>query len=135
MVIGDIVHDPCAIPNDSYLLSIVALLIKLKLFSRIFPKYFFNSVLINKYSNGNSHIPMHSDDEDSIKPGSSILTISLGETRSIKFQPKNDIHGSAISISLQHGDAYMISFLSQNLFKHGIPKDNAYKSMRIIEKN
>ena len=121
---GDTIHEACNIPKDSYLLSIVDHV------KTIFPHYAFNSVLINKYENGNSHIPLHSDNETSIRPNSSILTISLGETRIIKFQPKNSKHGSEISITLQHGDVFTMSSISQQIFKHGIPKDQS-KSMRI----
>ena len=121
---GDTIHKACKIPEDSYLLRIINHV------ETIFPQFSYNSVLINKYENGNSHIPLHSDDETSIKPNSSILTISLGETRVINFQPKNSTHGSEISIKLQHGDVFTMSSISQQMFKHGIPRDNT-NSMRI----
>ena len=123
-IYSDIVHDPCQIPEDSYILKIIEQV------KTLFPQYRFNSCLVNRYDNGNSHIPLHSDDEYSIKPDSCILTISLGETRSINFQPKNNLLGSEISINLQHGDVYTMSTASQGLFRHCVPKDNS-KFMRI----
>lgn len=121
---SDIVHEPCRIPEDSYILKIID---QVRI---LFPQYTFNSVLVSKYNDGNSYIPMHSDDEDSITPNSSILTISLGETRKMQFQPKNINDGSEIAISLQHGDVFIMSSVSQQLFKHGIHKDSS-KCMRI----
>ena len=121
---GEITHEPCSVPKESYLLKIIDHV------QLLFPQYSFNSVLVNRYANGNSIIPMHADDEHCIQPGSSILTVSLGETRTIKFQPKNNTSGSEISTSLQHGDVFIMSTLSQKLFKHGIPKDHS-KSVRI----
>ena len=121
---SNIVHQPCSIPEDSYLLKITNLI------KTLLPKFSFNSVLINKYSNGYDHIPMHSDNEECIKPNSNIVTVSLGETRKINFQPIVHSHGSDISIDLQHGDVFVMSSKSQKLFRHGIPQDKS-KSMRI----
>ena len=121
---SNIVHQPCSIPEDCYLIKIID---KVNVF---FPNITFNSVLDNKYDNGDAHIPMHSDDEECIKPNSNILTVSLGETRTINFQPKNRTRGSEVSISLQHGDVFLMSTCSQELFRHGISKDNS-KCMRI----
>ena len=121
---SNIVHQPCSIPEDSYLLKII------NHFKTLFPKFPFNSVLINKYSNGYDHIPMHSDNEECIKPNSNIVTVSLGETRKINFQPIVNSHGSDISIDLQHGDVFVMSSKSQQLFKHGIPQDKS-KYVRI----
>ena len=121
---GEIIHEPCEVPGNSLLLKIIEQV------KYLFPHYSFNSILVNKYDDGNSHIPMHSDDEECIKPNSSILTISLGETRTMKFHPKDKFHGSEIAINLQHGDVFTMSSNSQSLFKHGISKDNS-RSMRI----
>ena len=121
---GDTLHEPCPIPSNSYLLKIVEQV------SKLFPQYSFNSVLCNQYDDGNSHIPMHADDEAQIKSDSEILTISLGDTRTIKFQPKKYVQGSETSITLQHGDVFIMSSASQKLFKHGIRKEFG-KGMRI----
>ena len=74
------IHEPCKIPKDSYLRRIID---HVKIFSPTI--YSFNSVLTNKYENDNSHIPLHSVNENNTRPNSSILTISLGEARLIKF--------------------------------------------------
>ena len=119
-----VVHQPCNVPKDCYLLTIID---KIKV---LFPHFKFNSVLINKYVDGNDFIPMHSDNEKCIKQNSDILTVSLGETRTIHFQPINSTHVTEVSESLQHGDVFIMSANTQNLFKHGIPQ-NSSTSMRI----
>ena len=121
---GDTLHEPCPVPKNSYILTIID---QIKL---MFPHYSFNSVLINQYDNGSNHIPMHADDEAQIKPDSEILTISLGESRIIRFCPKNSGMGSETSINLQHGDVFIMSAVSQKLFKHGISREFG-KGMRI----
>ena len=121
---SNIVHKPCCIPSNSYLLEIVNHV------KTLFPSYSFNSVLLNKYENGSSNIPPHSDNERCIKPSSSILTVSLGATRTIKFQAINKAQGSELSITLQQGDAFFMSVESQKMFNHTIPRDYS-KSMRI----
>ena len=119
-----VVHEPCSVPRDCYLLKIID---KIKV---LFPHFSFNSVLINKYADGKDFIPMHSDDEKCIKQNSEILTVSLGETRTLHFQPINSTLASNISVSLQHGGVFIMSANSQKLFKHGIPQ-NSSTNMRI----
>ena len=94
------------------------------------PPGLLNSVLCNQYDDGNSHIAMHADDEAHIKFDSKILTISLGYTKTINFQPKKDVQGSESSITLQHGSVFIMSSTSQKLYKHGIHKYFG-KGMRI----
>ena len=47
-------------------------------------QYDLNQVLVNKYENS-ATLPPHSDDEGSIKPDSSIFTVSLGSSGKIEF--------------------------------------------------
>ena len=55
-----------------------------------------NSVLINHYpssdrlSPSQSYLAMHSDDESAILANSKIVTISIGATRTVLFEPKQD---------------------------------------------
>ena len=119
---GKITHKPCSIPNNGHLASIVN---KVK---SVYPTQNFNSVLVTKYKDGQSHLPLHSDNETEIVPDTQILTVSLGASRAVKFQSKC---GSVLkSLQVSHGDAYLMSVNSQAYYKHGIPKDFG-KHMRI----
>ena len=72
---GNNKHPPCPIPEEGYLAEIVE---KVR---QEYPYYQFNSVLVTKYTDGHSHLPMHSDDELDIADNSHILTVSLGAGR------------------------------------------------------
>ena len=114
---GKIAHDPCPIPENSYLSKIINHV------TAVCPKYEFNSVLVTKFESGKSFLPMHSDNESVIHPNSTILTISLGATRTIKFQLKDAFSSPDCSINVSHGDVYAMTCKSQSHYKHGIPKD------------
>ena len=114
---GSITHEPCSVPENSYVNKIINHV------SKICPQYQFNSVLVTKFDNGKSFLPMHSDNENVIHPDSTILTVSLGETRSVKFQHLNQVASPECSVNVSHGDVYAMTCKSQSLYKHGIPKD------------
>ena len=110
-------HDPKPIASNNYLCNIIN---QLKI---MMPNYCFNSALITKFNDGSQYIGYHSDDEDSISPDSDIVTISLGESRILKFKAKHDNGQPEVSTKLVHGDLYSMSKKSQNYFKHSVPSD------------
>ncbi len=75
-----------------------------------------NSCLITRYEH-NSTIPMHSDDESCINPESVIVTISIGQDRTIQFKGKDD---QTKTLNLKDGSMYTMSRFSQDFWKHGI---------------
>ena len=84
----------------------------------------FNNVLINYYpeksdaTKPSSHIPMHSDDEYEIDPGSLICSYSLGATRRISFSER---HGSGSDfLDVESNSLYTMTRESQTWYKHGI---------------
>ena len=77
--------------------------------------------LVTLYEDGKAYIPPHSDNEESIVPGSDIFTVSIGETRTIEYQ---NILGPLIEkqqFDLLHGSVHQMSQSSQNYWEHGIP--------------
>ena len=110
-------HDPKPIASNKYLCNIIN---QLKI---VMPNYCFNSVMITKFNDGSQYIGYHSDYEDSISSDSDIVTISLGESRILKFKAKHDNSQPEVSNKLVHGDLYSMSKKSQNYFKHSIPID------------
>ena len=62
--------------------ALIPLIDKIKNDTRL--QYDLNQVLVNKYENS-ATLPPHSDDEGSIKPDSSIFTVSLGSSGKIEF--------------------------------------------------
>ncbi|KAL5262654.1 hypothetical protein ACHWQZ_G008151 [Mnemiopsis leidyi] len=112
---GNNKHPPCPIPVEGYLAEIVE---KVR---QEYPFYQFNSVLVTKYADGHSHLPMHSDDELDIADNSHILTVSLGASRTVNFQRK--MGGDTVSLPIKHGQVFVMSAESQNDYRHGIPRD------------
>ena len=94
----------------------------------VYPGAKFNSALIHRYSTGEMFIPMHSDSEADIADGSSILTISLGDSRKFEFEEKDSSYRS--SLLLDHGDSHIMTKSSQEFFLHGIPVEEG-KKLRI----
>ena len=94
-----------------------------------YPRFNYNSALVQKYDSGNQFIPHHSDNEECIEEDSSVLTISLGESRTFEFLDKysNSCHEQ---LTLNHGDALFMSKASQNHFTHSLLKDTS-KNVRI----
>ena len=97
----------------------------------MYPWFRFNSIMVTRYINGGQYIPFHSDNEESIVPKSSIMTISLGVTRNLIFRPKaEDPRISETTVSLGHGDVLLMSRLAQDVYEHSVPRDFS-KSTRI----
>ena len=114
---GSTTHKPRDFSENSYLQKI------LNYAEVAYPTLKFNSAMINKYDSGKYHIPYHSDNENDIEEHSLILTISLGETRTLQFKEVGESCWSE-SVGLCHGDSLLMSKDSQKYFKHGIPQES-----------
>ena len=82
----------------------------------------FNSFLVTKYDNHMSHIPPHSDNEQSIDPESTILTITLGAPRPVVFRIKPPGSYKRFSLTPEHGSMYTMTRASQDEFDHSVPR-------------
>ena len=115
---GNTMHEPREVTSNS-MLSEIILSVRANL-----PNVEFNSVMVSCYEDGSKYIPYHSDDECHIADGSTITTISFGETQSLFFRPTpsstlRNPH-TWTSTDLAHGEVLFMSKLSQKLFQHGI---------------
>ena len=119
-----VMHSPKPFDQNPYLLHIISYL------KIVLPDFRFNSALIQRYMDGSSHIPSHSDDEESIVEDSNIVTISLGSSRHISFVSKSAGENISADYLLQHGDVMVMSRKSQNHFKHSIPVEDGVMGPR-----
>ena len=111
-----VTHKPNPLSNNPYLCDII------EHAKTVVPNLCFNSVMVTKYRTGQDHLPYHSDNETAIVHNSNIVTISFGCTRQIKFRAiKNS--KSELSVSLPHGNIFLMSYESQGHFEHCIAKD------------
>ena len=78
--------------------------------------------MVTKYDSPSSKIPPHSDDEDSIVPGSTILTISLGGTRKVVFRRKPPCKYVREELCVKNGEVYTMTRESQDFWDHGVPE-------------
>ena len=74
------------------------------------------SCLATHYRDGNSTIPRHSDNEWNIVEGSTIYTLSLGESREISFINTDGIHPLQVQKhELRDGTVFAMTAASQNV--------------------
>lgn len=86
-----------------------------------------NSCLINEYATGKQYIGYHSDREAS-GINDTVMIVSLGGPRDFCFKRKSD--SSVIKLSLNSGDALIMTGKCQHLYQHTVPK-RAYANYRI----
>jgi hypothetical protein len=79
-----------------------------------------NSCLINKYEGPESYLPKHSDKEVTINPESSVFTLSLGESCTIKFSENSS--GTESSHVCVDRSMYHMTRRSQEVYSHSIEK-------------
>ena len=122
---GRTIHKPSPLPKSGYIKSI------LNEVDRQFPNFSYNSVLLTLYKDGQSFIPLHSDNEAEITQGSDILTISLGASRLVTFETVTKGAGPSLKLETCHGSVYSMSARSQALYKHGVLRDNTCHLPRV----
>ena len=81
-----------------------------------------NNCLVNYYLDGRSRMGYHSDRTDILLPGTGVVIISLGSTRTLRFRNIND--RSIVDFSLRSGSLFYMSSDVQNLWTHSIPVDD-----------
>ena len=80
--------------------------------------------LINKLEGPEAYIPIHSDDEVTISPFSSIYTISIGDTVNVKY---TDYHSEKEhEITVNNNSIYVMSKKSQSFWSHQIKKSSNF---------
>lgn len=80
-----------------------------------------NSVLLNRYQDGNHKMGFHRDNEPELGPNPVIWSLSLGEARDMRFKPVKGVAGEAFNVRLTHGSLLLMGPDSQRLLQHGIP--------------
>ena len=92
----------------------------------------FNCVVVNRYENERQALPLHSDTGTYIPQlgdEPTIASVSFGETRDFQLQCKAT--KEIVPIPLSHGDLFFMMGKSQQEWKHGVPKCDTPKELRI----
>lgn len=89
----------------------------------------FNSVLLNRYRNGNDSISWHTDAEKELGKNPIIASVNFGATR--EFQLRHIHTKEKLSIELSHGSLLIMLDEIQHFWQHQIPKTKKPVSERI----
>jgi alkylated DNA repair dioxygenase AlkB len=81
-----------------------------------------NNCLVNYYLDGRSKMGYHSDRTDILLPGTGVVIISLGSTRTLRFRNIND--RSIVDFNLRSGSLFYMTADVQDLWVHSIPVDD-----------
>ncbi|WP_106478250.1 alpha-ketoglutarate-dependent dioxygenase AlkB family protein [Phytohalomonas tamaricis] len=80
----------------------------------------FNSVLINRYANGDQRMGWHSDDEPELGSNPIIASVSLGTERPMRFRPRKNRSGDAFNVALPHGSLLIMGHDTQRQLQHAL---------------
>jgi len=80
----------------------------------------FNSVLLNRYRNGNDSISWHTDAEPELGKNPIIASVNFGATRT--FQLRHIQTKEKLEIELSHGSLLIMQGELQHFWQHQIPK-------------
>lgn len=80
----------------------------------------FNSVLINRYADGQERMGWHSDDEPELGSAPVIAAVSLGGERDLRLRWK-DRRAEAFNVALPHDSLLLMGSATQRLLEHSLP--------------
>ena len=89
----------------------------------------FNSVLLNRYRNGNDSISWHTDAEPELGENPVIASVNFGATR--KFQLRHTKTKEKLEIELTHGSLLIMQGELQHFWQHQVPKTSKPVGERI----
>jgi alkylated DNA repair dioxygenase AlkB len=90
----------------------------------------FDEILINWYMDGTHYISSHSDDEPQIKPGSPIVSISLGAKRMFRLRDART-REKVRDVPMVGGCVLVMGGDFQRELKHEVPKINGRKGAAV----
>ncbi len=90
----------------------------------------FNAIGLNYYRDGRDSVAPHNDHIDELVPGYPIALLSLGSTRRMTIRSKKPPR-RILDLDLDPGSVLVMSFETQRIYDHGIPKTDATVGPRI----
>ena len=81
----------------------------------------FNSVLVNRYRDGQDSMGWHSDDEPELGEAPVIASVSLGAERRFLLRERTS-RRKVTEVTLRHGSLLLMYADSQQRYQHSIPK-------------
>ncbi len=90
----------------------------------------FNSMLLNRYRDGNDSIGFHTDAEPSLGTNPVVATVSFGDPREFVLRHRKK-KKERMSYTLPHGSCLVMAGASQHHWLHGLPKSEQPVGERI----
>jgi alkylated DNA repair dioxygenase AlkB len=91
----------------------------------------FNSVLVNRYRDGNDSMGFHADDEPELGKCPLIASVSLGATRRFVVRAKARSERETAEYDLENGSLLVMGGALQHHYKHALPKRPRERGERI----
>jgi alkylated DNA repair dioxygenase AlkB len=94
----------------------------------------FNSVLANRYRDGDDAMGWHADDEPELVAEAPIASLSLGASRTLRFRPRPQ--GAAagctpLAVDLADGDLLVMDPPTQRHWQHALPRRRRVRCERL----
>ncbi len=89
----------------------------------------FNSMMANLYRHGQDSMGCHADNEKELGQNPVIASLSLGETRLLRF--RHGQSGQKQDVELNNGDLLVMAGATQHHWRHELPKTRKVKKARI----
>ena len=89
----------------------------------------FNSVLLNRYRDGNDHMGWHRDNERELGEQPVIASVSLGAER--RFEFRHATTKERVSCRLSAGSVLVMDGPLQSMWQHRLPRETKLKEPRI----
>ncbi|WP_075675423.1 alpha-ketoglutarate-dependent dioxygenase AlkB [Stenotrophomonas sp. TD3] len=90
----------------------------------------FNSVLLNRYRDGEDGMGWHRDSEPELGPAPLIASLSVGAERRFLLRRRDD-HARKAEVLLGHGDLLVMGGGTQSHYQHALPKTHRPVGERI----
>lgn len=90
-----------------------------------------DSVLLNRYRDGNDSVGFHADDEPELGENPCVASLSLGATRRFVLAPKRQRSAPRVELRLGHGELLVMGGSCQHHYRHALPKQPSVAGERI----
>ena len=90
-----------------------------------------DSVLLNRYRDGNDGVGFHADDEPELGRDPCVASLSLGVTRRFVLAPKQKSSAPRVELRLAHGELLVMGGTCQHHYRHALPKQPSVSGERI----
>ena len=106
-------------------------LLPLKAIAEQYAGVTYDSVLINRYRNGNDKVAWHCDCEETMSTDHPICSMSLGATRKFQIRPRTPKNGPITSYELASGSIVLMHAGMQQKWFHQVPSQPKVTTPRI----